>query len=786
MNIDEVNELRQRLVDNGYLTVAVRTNMKRPAEAAWQRAEAFRPARVGALSTGLRTGRGILCIDIDCDDPHEAKNVYRRVVGVLGETPLIRSRSNSSRVALVYRALENEIKKFTIPLSGPIDGKLQQIEVLADGQQFVAFGQHDSGVEYEWLASSPLEVLVEDLPAIDSNDLIALQEAFGVVEEDEAAGIIPQKTAIMRAPSAALPAAAGDNFFRNTNNAALANLGKWVPLLFPGVRLTGQTYRITSRQLGRKLQEDLSISPLGIQDFGVEETRTAVDLVIEYGGAPDAEAGALWLCQKIGLDPSSLGHRSGMKEDPVEQARLEKMVAKLVEKAVAARQAVIIGADEHQVDPFGETYCHTSPDYPDGVLGEIVDWVVDTATKPNRPLAIAAAITVVSSACARQIVGPTGALTQLFMVGLGPSGSGKDWPLVSSRAMLRAAGMGQWPTGFKVTSSQAIDNLLKEHRCRTAIIDEVGDTLFARMSGKNASTHEAAISGALRSLWAVAPESEYDCSSRASGSGEALLRPCLTIFGVSTYDQFFRNISENDLGNGFLNRWLMIKGSATVGEFQTVPAEKLKVPADLADKIRMCRMPAGYMGNLTGGDIGPASSVPCPVMQIPWHSDAPQLLLNEFRGGLDRWISEGEGSIRSACYERVAEMAIRLATVHAVSRKGMEASVNESDMRWGISWALGSARYLMREMRNRWAESTFQRDYKRVEQLFREAPKGELTRSDLTRKINGRISMFILNQVIDALVSADKISEVNKPGKTRWTKFYKYGGKLEPKGKSGA
>jgi hypothetical protein len=46
--------------------------------------------------------------------------------------------------------------------------------------------------------------------------------------------------------------------------------------------------------------------------------------------------------------------------------------------------------------------------------------------------------------------------------------------------------------------------------------------------------------------------------------------------------------------------------------------------------------------------------------------------------------------------------------------------------------------------------------------------------------------MFILNQVIDALVSADKISEVNKPGKTRWTKFYKYGGKLEPKGKSGA
>ena len=79
------------------------------------------------------------------------------------------------------------------------------------------------------------------------------------------------------------PTAASTNpFWRAVNSMALDHRDAWVVDLFgadavyqPG---TG-AWRISSAALGRNLEEDLSIAPNGIQDFGTEEGLTAIDLV---------------------------------------------------------------------------------------------------------------------------------------------------------------------------------------------------------------------------------------------------------------------------------------------------------------------------------------------------------------------------------------------------------------------------------------------------------------------------------------------------------------------------
>jgi hypothetical protein len=100
-----------------------------------------------------------------------------------------------------------------------------------------------------------------------------------------------------------------DNRFRLINDAALANLDAWVPELFPCARPASGGYRIHSADLGRDLEEDLSITSQGIKDFGVhdlgdpnEGKRTAIDLVIEYAGASDVSSAASWLAQRLGLE----------------------------------------------------------------------------------------------------------------------------------------------------------------------------------------------------------------------------------------------------------------------------------------------------------------------------------------------------------------------------------------------------------------------------------------------------------------------------------------------------
>ena len=107
------------------------------------------------------------------------------------------------------------------------------------------------------------------------------------------------------------------------NELALANLGAWVPEIFGDdaefQKGTG-AYRISSKALGRNLEEDLSIHPKGITDWGLDDQgkkgektgrHTAIDIVIEHGGAANAKAAAFWLCEKMAIDPASLGWKAG-------------------------------------------------------------------------------------------------------------------------------------------------------------------------------------------------------------------------------------------------------------------------------------------------------------------------------------------------------------------------------------------------------------------------------------------------------------------------------------------
>jgi hypothetical protein len=116
---------------------------------------------------------------------------------------------------------------------------------------------------------------------------------------------------------------AGDGkFWRKVNDMALANLSSWVPEIFPDAEFQKGTgaYRIHAASLKRELDEDLSIHPKGITDWGIDDQgekgekagrHTAIDIVIGHGGAADPRQAAFWLCERCGVDPASLGWKAG-------------------------------------------------------------------------------------------------------------------------------------------------------------------------------------------------------------------------------------------------------------------------------------------------------------------------------------------------------------------------------------------------------------------------------------------------------------------------------------------
>lgn len=133
----------------------------------------------------------------------------------------------------------------------------------------------------------------------------------------EASRTLDRLTAVTQAARAAMKAtstgngsaqAHGSDFFRSLNEAALTRLDEWVPAALPSaVKHANGAWRVNSKDLRRDYQEDLSIHPTGIADFGPEKGLTPIDVMIEYGGARDATTAAMWLCERLGINPARLG-----------------------------------------------------------------------------------------------------------------------------------------------------------------------------------------------------------------------------------------------------------------------------------------------------------------------------------------------------------------------------------------------------------------------------------------------------------------------------------------------
>ena len=147
---------------------------------------------------------------------------------MLGTTPLVRI-GRAPKTLLGFRCEEDPFRKLSTGTFVMPDGSEAKVEILADGQQFVADGIHpDTGQPYLWPAGSPETVPLADVPPI------TLEQAQAVVAKARELIIANGGVEKSRQPRQQQATAAGaDSFFAAVNAAALGNLAAWVRQLFP-------------------------------------------------------------------------------------------------------------------------------------------------------------------------------------------------------------------------------------------------------------------------------------------------------------------------------------------------------------------------------------------------------------------------------------------------------------------------------------------------------------------------------------------------------------------------
>lgn len=171
-------ELRQRLLANGYVPLPARG--KAVKLSGWQHVQpnaeqvrAWTYERPGDVNTGIRLGSGLVALDIDVLDRATSRQLAKKFETLTKGKCLPPLRIGRAPKCLLLARVDEDGPKMTTGDFYDEDGQKSAVEVLADGQQFIAYGIHpDTGKPYHWAEGfDPLETPKADLPTIKRREL---------------------------------------------------------------------------------------------------------------------------------------------------------------------------------------------------------------------------------------------------------------------------------------------------------------------------------------------------------------------------------------------------------------------------------------------------------------------------------------------------------------------------------------------------------------------------------------------------------------------------------------
>lgn len=370
-----------------------------------------------------------------------------------------------------------------------------------------------------------------------------------------------------------------------------------------------------------------------------------------------------------------------------------------------------------------------------GLFGDLARWVKRGDPDAPNGLCLLSALSIMSTLCGRGFVTPSNCGVSLQMVGLAPSGAGKDWALKAPNVALQACANQANPAAIVLspnrpidadeqavenqidaftliaaspsnfTSDAAIYNELWRSAISLVRMDEFGSTL-ARWSRE--SSHEAAIPSMLRTIYSrgiVSPrgyaanpnvkDSQLDRKRRAS-----LHDPHMTLFGVSTPRQFYSAAHSGMTENGTLNRFIILD---EVGQAPTLAKARDKLLGDGNDARAIVPRPIiDRMLNVFNNGksviepaqgLGVAVSYPhtermdvtkaVDVVKVKFSNDEASELWIEFvherntsRFEKTQRDAENDEAEEANAMARTGENAIRVATLYAI---GDTPQINDGD-----------------------------------------------------------------------------------------------------------
>jgi hypothetical protein len=320
--------------------------------------------------------------------------------------------------------------------------------------------------------------------------------------------------------------------------------------------------------------------------------------------------------------------------------------------------------------------------YVPGLVGQIVEWIVSGARRPNRVMALGVALGVVGTLIGRRVEGPTGNATHLYVFILAPTGWGKDYPLWCGNRLMIAVGAQPLLGPGEFVSGRGIIKYLKRNPLTLCIVDELGD-VFQLINGQQDNPWVTDLMGHFKKLynsWEI-----INTAETMKDATVAINHPAVTIVGACTAQALFEALKPRDIEGGFANRAMLLpfEGFKRPPE-RDVPEGAEEPPAALVVELKQL-MPKLSLVDRKAHEI--VEMAP-PVLRsdrdkIRWGSEEAKAAYFEFSREIDQWEDKSRRKFELGM--RAAENAVRCATVIAAGC--FSPTVDVGDIGWALKWS---------------------------------------------------------------------------------------------------
>lgn len=402
---------------------------------------------------------------------------------------------------------------------------------------------------------------------------------------------------------------------------------------------------------------------------------------------------------------------------------------------------------------------------PDGLVGELIDYINAKSIKPQPILALGAALAAIGALQGRKIQTNRKVRTNIYCLGVGASGCGKESARSVIKEVFYHAGCGHLASVETLASDAAIITALKKpgHESQIFLIDEIGRFIKTTNSAAK-NPHLYNINTTLLTLYSSSHQMFHGKNYADAEKQAKIDNPNLCLYGTTVPEVLYEGLPLESLTNGFLSRMLIFESESPNPYANKRIDLTQKPPKDLIDKLKhLFRKKINIFptGNVDQINVNPQI--------VPLNENALDLI-DDF----ETYITDMRTALMKEnrvheIHNRTAQMAEQIALIVAGGIDIDDPVITEKEMLYGIQLAKYLADNTLYIAENFVADNDYQHALKKIFNIIRD--NGKTSVSLLTSKTT-HLQQYLRKDIINTLKESDLIAEISEgEGKKKKT-FY--------------